>query len=224
MKTKINNPYVFLSLITLLIFAIFIILISAVDVEPIGPEKSSIGLATLNVFFRDNLKPSSVCYLITEILGYVALLVAGVFAVAGLVQLIKRKHLRLVDREILALGVIYVLTIAAYAGFEIFPLNYRPILDDGQLAASFPSSHTMLFITVICTALIAIEHKINGPLKVVGIVAAALLSVAMVVLRTLSGVHWFTDIIGGIILALTLVLCYKAILASPPPELARKSY
>lgn len=219
MKTTIRNPYVWLALLTLILFAVFVILISAVDVEPIGPEKSFVGLATINSFFRDNIVPSAVCYIITQIMGYVALAVALAFAVAGVVQLVKRKHLHLVDWEILALGIIYILTLAAYAGFEIFPLNYRPVLDKGELAASFPSSHTMLFITVMCTGLIAIEHKLcSKPLRAVAITATALLSAAMVVLRTLSGVHWFSDIVGGIILSLTLVLCYKAILSSPPPS------
>lgn len=215
MKIKIRNPYLWLALLSLILFAVFVILVSAVDVQPIGPEKSFIGLATINAFFRDNITPCSACYVITQILGYVALVVALAFAVTGVVQLFKRKHFSLVDKEILALGVVYVLTVATYAGFEIFPLNYRPILADGELAASFPSSHTMLFITVMCTGLIAVEHKIrSAPLRATAIASTALLSVAMVVLRTLSGVHWFTDIIGGILLSLTFVLCYKAILSS----------
>ena len=138
--------------------------------------------------------------------------VAMGFALLGLIQWIKRKHLRQVDFSILVLGGFYLLVMAAYVLFEVFVINYRPVLIGGYLEASYPSSTTMLVLCVMPTAIMQLNARIkNQTLKRwvgFGITAFILF---MVIGRLLSGVHWFTDIIGGALLSAGLVMLYYSI-------------
>ena len=195
--------------LSFLLFAALTLLVSLVDVKPIGPLGSSVGLASLNSFFAELFGVNMLWHDIAEILGYFILLYVGFFALLGLIQLIKRKKLFAIDRPILLLGLFYVALVAVYAAFEFVVVNYRPILVEGELEASYPSSHTLLAICVVCTAIVAL-HKIFGAKKWViclDAVSAAVMA-ATVVFRSVSGVHWFTDIIAGILLSLALAFLY----------------
>lgn len=50
--------------------------------------------------------------------------------------MIKRRSILKVDKEILGLGVYYIIVIGLYIFFETYVINYRPILMDGILEAS----------------------------------------------------------------------------------------
>ncbi|MEG0323032.1 MAG: phosphatase PAP2 family protein, partial [Raoultibacter sp.] len=74
-----------------------------------------------------------------------------------------------------------------------------------------PSSHTLLLLCVMATAVIQIRDRVGSkPLRTVLIVAALVIMAVMVIGRLLSGVHWLTDIVGSIVLASALVLFYSA--------------
>ena len=152
-----------LSGIFLALFGVLIVMIKKVDVESIGPEGTKIGLSGINKPVADNFTYNETWYKITQYLGYAALLVAGCLAVMGLVQLIQRKSLLKVDTNILAAGVIYVITIGLYFLFDKVVINYRPIIlpDEGVLEAGFPSSHTMLSIVVFGTALLKMRFYVR---------------------------------------------------------------
>ncbi len=206
-----------ISTILLAIFVAFTAIVKFVDVQAIGPQKTTVGLASFNQaaqnIFHTNGTYNATIYTITELLGYGVLLIAGVFAIVGLIQTIKRKSIKKVDREILLLGGLYAVTIICYILFEKFIINYRPILLDGEtLEASFPSSHTMLAIVILTSAIIEIKNliknkKITIPLSIL----LALLLITIVAGRLISGVHWTTDIIGGVILSSSLVMFYYSL-------------
>lgn len=209
---KINKNYV-LAGIGFLLTCILICLVRFVDVAPIGPEGTRIGLSSLNgaVFqlFGVNLK----WYKLTEVLGIVAILTAGLFALLGLIQLIRRKSLLKVDREILVLAGLYVVTIILYVLFDKVAVNYRPTIlpDETQPEASFPSSHTMLVCVVMGSAMTLIPKYVKIPvLRTVLTVLCAVVLGLTVAGRLISGAHWFTDIIGGIFLSVTLLAAYGA--------------
>ena len=46
--------------------------------------------------------------------------------------------------------------------------------------------------------------------KAENVIAGTILVALMILSRLFSGVHWFTDIVGGVILSTALVLLYKA--------------
>ena len=195
-------------------FALFTILVKVVDVSAVGPLGSKVGFSALNDAVFDAFGKSEAWYHITEALGIVALLVAAGFAVFGLVQIIKRKSLKLVDNNIFLLGIFYVVLALFYLLFEVVVINKRPILVEGELEASFPSSHTMLTVFIMGSAMIQF-HKIFAEKKklVITLDVLSIIIVAVTVIgRLLSGMHWFTDIIGGVLLSLALVFIYHGVL------------
>ena len=211
MKKK-NKVLLFSGMGALLSFAVWTILVACVEVKAIGPRDSSVGFATLNEYFHGLTGVSMSLYTITDWLGLVPVGVAFGFAILGLFQLIKRKSLKEVDRSILALGVFYVSVIAAYLLFEEVVINYRPVLIGGYLEASYPSSTTMLTLCVMPTAIMQLRSRIkNTALKTLITLAMALFTAFMVIGRLVSGVHWLSDIIGGILISAGLVLIYRAV-------------
>ena len=192
-------------------FALWTALVSLADVQAIGPKGSVVGFATLNGSVHKLTGVNWLLYTVTDWLGLVPIAVALGFAVLGLAQLISRKCLWRVDRSILALGIFYVVVIVAYLFFEAVVINYRPVLIDGQLEASYPSSTTMLVMCVMPTAAIQLNARIkNNLLRRIAITSIVAFTAFMVMGRLVSGVHWVTDIVGGALLSAGLVEGYRA--------------
>ena len=135
------------------------------------------------------------------------------FGGLGLVQLIQRKNLFKVDYDILILGVYYIVVIAGFLAFEVFPINYRPILIEGVMEASYPSSTTLLVLSVMPTLVFQVKRRVQNHIikKVVSVLTTSF-SACMVIGRLIAGVHWFTDIVGGILLSTGLFYMYKAVI------------
>ena len=201
----------FLSLGLLSSFVLWTLLVRFVDVQQIGPDGSSVGFAGMNGCFHALTGVHMGLYTVTDWLGLVPLVFIIGFALLGLVQWIQRKHLLQVDRSILVLGGFYLVTMAAYLLFETVVINYRPVLIGGILEASYPSSTTMLVMTVMPTAILQLRSRLRHKVfRGCVIVLIAGFTVFMVIGRLLSGVHWLTDIIGGLLLSAGLVTMYDA--------------
>ena len=196
----------------LVAFVLWTLAVGLIDVQPIGPGGSSVGFAALNGFVHDLTGVHMPLYTITDWLGLVPVAVGLGFAVLGLVQWIKRKSIRKVDRSILILGGFYVITLAAYLLFESYVVNYRPVLIEGYLEVSYPSSTTLLVLCVMPTAGMQLRQRIRHPvLRRCVSAAITAFTVFMVIGRLASGVHWLTDIIGGILLGAGLVMVYDSL-------------
>jgi undecaprenyl-diphosphatase len=194
-------------------FALWTIAIRFIDVQPIGPQGSTVGFATLNSIIHTRTGVHMQLYTITDWLGLVPVAFGFGFAMLGLAQWIKRKSLLKVDRSILILGGFYIATMAAYLVFESFVINYRPVLIAGNLEASYPSSTTLLVLCVMPTAMMQLRGRINNRVLRGGVsIAIASFIVFMVAGRLVSGVHWLTDIIGGILLSAGLVMIYDSLI------------
>ena len=193
-------------------FVLWTIGVTRIDVQAIGPQGSTVGFAALNRFVHDLTGVHMELYTITDWLGLVPVAFGFGFAVLGLAQWIKRKHILKVDFSILVLGGFYIVTLAAYLFFESHVINYRPVLIEGNLEASYPSSTTLLVLCVMPTALMQLRRRIGNPLfrRCVSVAIAAFMAF-MIIGRLLSGVHWVTDIIGGILLSTGLVALYGSI-------------
>ena len=196
----------------LVVFVAWTLLVKAVDVRPIGPEGSKIGFSAFNSLVHRTVGVNMSLYVITDWLGLVPIATVLGFAALGLCQLIKRKSLLKVDRSIIILGGFYVAVAAVFLLFDALAVNYRPVLIEGNLEASYPSSTTMLVLCVMPTAVMQLASRIKSqPVKL----AVTLLIIAfiafMVIGRILSGVHWITDIIGGALLSAGLVGIYRAL-------------
>ena len=202
------------SLCLLTAFVLWTAAIVLVDVRAIGPQGSSVGFAGINNFVHNLTGVHFDLYNITDWLGLVPILVCMGFGALGLVQWIKRKSIRKVDFSILVLGGFYIVTIAAFLVFEHFIVNYRPVLINGYLEASYPSSTTLLVTCVMPTAAMQFNNRINNKVlrNIVSVTIIAFITF-MVFGRLISGVHWFTDIVGGALLSAGLVLMYRAIIS-----------
>ncbi len=193
-------------------FVLWTMAISHFDVQAVGPRNASVGFASLNMFFHELTGVHTSIYDMTDWLGLVPIVIVLGFAMLGLVQWISRKSLFKVDRSILVLGGFYGVVMLAYGFFEAFIINYRPVLIEGRLEASYPSSTTLLVMCVMPSTMIQLKRHIKN-LAVRKVVNGIILTftIFMVAARTISGVHWITDIIGGAILSSGLVMLYHAI-------------
>ncbi len=221
MKLK-NRNFLFVGFAFLVCFVLWTIAVCFIDRQSIGPNGSVVGFATVNGFIRDCIGVHMFLYTVTDWLGLVPVFLGFGFAVLGLVQLIKRKSLFKVDSDILVLGVFYIIVGAAYLLFEKFAINYRPVLIDGYLEASYPSSTTILAVCVIPTAMFQLNNRIKREsVKNVINSVLALFTVFMVVGRLISGVHWFTDIFGGLLFGVGIDLVYIGVCKSIRSKKAR---
>lgn len=194
---------------------ILIALLLFVDVAPIGPVDTKVGLSHLNGAFHDLTGVNWTWYKITNILGMSEIAVAAAFALAGFWQLIRRRSLAKVDREIFALGGLYAVVVALYILFDKVAVNYRPVLMEGETfpESSFPSSHTMLVCTVLGSAIMVMGRFVkNDDLRKILRVVCGIVIVVTVVGRLISGVHWLTDIVGGVLISAALLAVFSGAL------------
>ena len=193
------------------IFGVYTYLVKTFNVKAIGPKGSKVGFASINGWFKGIIGSNMTIYKITEYLGYLLLLIVVLFGVIGIIQLIKRRSLFKVDREIISLGVLYASMLVVYVLFEKVIINYRPILIDKVLEASYPSSHTVLSLCVGLSFLLVSSKYFGKYTKIANIIVTILL-VLVLTGRIISGVHWITDILGGIIISLALVSLFNTII------------
>ena len=192
-------------------FILWTILIQCIDVQEVGPNGTKIGFAAFNVWFHRLTGVHMALYTVTDWLGLVPIFICLCFGVLGFSQLIRRRSLFRVDPDLLLLGVYYGLVIMAYLIFEMIPINYRPILIGERLEASYPSSTTLLVLSVMPTLIFQMKHRSSKPssLKAASLFASVF-SVFMVIGRLFSGVHWATDIIASVLLSTGLYMLYRA--------------
>ena len=212
-----NKTRYILPAVSFILFAILIILIKTVDVAKTGVGETQIGLYHLNstvfTFFGGGV--NTAWYKLTQITGYIAIAAGGIFAFCGLLQGVKRKSVLKIDREIYALAGLYFLTAAVYAFFEKVIINYRPVIMEGETApeASFPSSHTVLAAVIMGSIFLLIPKYFKNKTLVYIIKAlCAATAVITVIGRLIACVHWFTDILGGVIISVCLLSLFYAVI------------
>ena len=200
---------IFVSVSFLFAFAVWSVLVCFVDVAEIGPNGSRVGFSHINEWFHSLTGVNMRLYTLTDWLSLIPVFIMVGFAVLGLCQWVKRKNILKVDFSILALGGFYIISLFFYLFFEEVALNYRPVLIGGYLEASYPSSTTLLVLCVMPTALMQLNSRIkNKALKLAVNLIIFAFTVLMVVGRLVSGVHWLSDIVGGVLLSAGLVGMY----------------
>ena len=193
-------------------FVIWTWLVQKVDVQPVGQNGTNIGFAAFNCWFHRLTGVHMAIYTVTDWLGLIPVFVCMLFGGIGLKQLIKRKGIAGVDPDIIFLGIYYVIVIFEYLIFEMIPINYRPILIDGFLEASYPSSTTLLVLSVMPTFVFQTNRRLENAAVKKGIyILTIIFSAFMVIGRLISGVHWFTDIVGSVMISAGVFYVYKAV-------------
>ena len=208
---KSGKKLLFAGSIFIVAFITWTILIQKVDVKTLGVNGTNIGFATINCWFHKLTGVHMMLYTITDWLGLIPIFICMIFGVMGLVQLIQRRILLKVDYDIIFLGIYYVIVIFGYLIFEMIPINYRPILIEGFMEASYPSSTTLLVLGVMPTLIEQVNRRSESLIvKRIVQVLVICFSAFMVLGRLIAGVHWLTDIVGSIMLSAGLFCFYKA--------------
>ncbi len=201
--------------ISFALFILVIALVTCVDLAPVGPANTTIGMSHLNKAVHDLIGVHMFWYQVTNLLGFWAILCGAIFACIGLKQLIERKSLKQVDAKILALGGLFVLLGIIYVLFEKVVINCRPVLMEGETVpeASFPSSHTVLAFVIFGAIAMMLKDYLQDKRLVSMLQNACLVLILVSVIgRLISGVHWFTDILGGIFLSYALLMVFSGLL------------
>ena len=209
---KINKNFIIGGCLFLL-FTIFTVIVKFVDVQAIGPLCSKIGLAEFNELFLVD-STSKFWDLVSDLILVVSLTFACSFVVLGCVQVFKRKSIKKVDNNIFVIAGFFVAVVIVIVFFELVVVNCRPILENGELVASYPSTHVLVSFSILMSGLIQL-HKYymkNCKMLVVADILVAVISVLLVVSRLLSGVHWMTDIIGSLLISGALIYIYNGVL------------
>lgn len=210
---KKETKKIILCIILIIVSILFTILVLKFDVRTVGPNESSVGFSTINSKVSQYIGSNMTWYKITSILGILPVLIVIIYGILGIVELVKRKSIVKVDFEIILLGIFYVIIGILYIFFEKFIVNYRPILINGVLEASYPSSHTMMAIFICFSANIVNkslikDDKLRNVLNILSVIIAFLIVIG----RIISGVHWCSDIVGGVIISSTLLVIFNKLL------------
>lgn len=204
--------YLIVACVLLALFVALTVCLVFVDVRAAGESGAEVGFATINEKVWQTIGQSEAALTVSEICGLCMIAAVGAFGVVGLVQVIRRKGILRADRELYVMAGGLVLLAVAYVFFEIFVINCRPVLDEGELAASFPSSHTMLAVAV---AGMGASYLHSRPKKgvLLGVLVGLLTGIAIctVACRLLGGVHWPTDIVGGVLLGMAILYVCRAV-------------
>lgn len=213
--TKVEKTNYITAGVLFALFIIFTIIIATVDVQSIGPNDSLVGLASINGSIFTKLGTSDIWGKVTDIICVISIMTAIPFAILGIIQLIKEKRIKSVDPKIIMLGIFYVVVVVVYIIFEVLVVNYRPVLVDGVLEASYPSSHTMIVICFLSSTILLINKLIiNNKIIIVTDVVGIALMIIAVVGRLLSGMHWFTDIIGSVLISTALTMLLYSVIVT----------
>ena len=196
------------------LFAVWTVLLQIADVRPAGETATKIGFATFNIWFHKWTGVHMSIYYLTDWLGLVPVFICILFGILGFVQLIKRRSIKMVDYDIIFLGIYYIIVIFCYLIFEMVQLNYRPILIEGIKEVSYPSSTTLLVLSVMPTLVYQAKRRLHNENAIKRIYIFSVgFSLFMVLGRTIAGVHWFTDIVGSVLLSAGLFNSYKEVVS-----------
>lgn len=198
------------SVFLLLSFVAFTISLFFVDKRPIGPNESVVAYSLINGWFHELTKVNWSLYFVTDWGGIPPILLGMFFGALGLIQWIKRRSISKVDKYLFVLGGLYIVVFVLYLFFDYVVINRRPVMIDGFLEASYPSSTTLLAITFLGSALYPINKYVKtNRVKTLLVTITWTYMLFLVIGRLLSGVHWLTDIIGSCLLGSGLVLLYE---------------
>ena len=205
-----SNKKLFISAaVCFVIFVVFTIMVKTVNVMPVGPQFSAVGFASLNKAVAEKLPYNELMYDISEVLGYLAILTVGIFGLFGIMQLFIKKGFKNVDKDLYILCGLYACVLASYVVFEKLIINYRPVILEGELEASYPYSHTMMSVTFMLAAIQQFSMRLKKEnTKRLVVISCYVIGIGIIVTRFLSGVHWLTDIIGALILSSAWFLLY----------------
>lgn len=210
MKKKVFIQFLAVAIIAV----VFTVFVKTVDLGFVSNTDSAIGFASINLSFNSKFGFNPLLYKVSEYLGYSVFVIVAFFALLGIRELVKNKSLLKVDSDLYALAITYIFTLVVYFVFDkLLVINLRPLIMSGEMVAepSFPSSHTLLAVVVCGTAIAECGKVKKSGLRIILTLILSLLMAATVLTRLFSGVHWVTDIVGGVLWGEALMMVFQLI-------------
>lgn len=203
--------YLLFPAISFISFLVFTILVKTVDVTYIQ-DIGYLGFYNVNTSINSKIQAMNTPLYdkLSDVIMIISFVSVAIFAVIGIVQLIKRKSFKQVDPILYILLALYVLVAAMYLTFSLMKINFSPLSTKENLKDSYPSSHVFISITLFVSGVITATKYVNMGkwMNVIGFAGAILLSILSAITRMFSGQHYFTDIIGAVLLAIFLISVY----------------
>lgn len=207
--------YLLFPIISFILFLVFTILVKTLDVTYIQ-DIGYLGFYNINTSINSKIQVmnTSLYNKLSDVIMIISFVSVAIFAAIGIVQLIKRKSFKQVDPFLYILLGLYVLVAAMYLTFSLMKINFSPLSTKENLKDSYPSSHVFISITLFVSGVMTATKYVNMGkwMSVIGFTGAILLSILSAVTRMFSGQHYFTDIIGAILLAIFLISAYYSAL------------
>lgn len=154
---------------------------------------------------------------ITNIILISSIIILAVFAFLGLAQLIHRKSLKEVDKELRWMPLPLAFMTITYIIFDKFLIiSTRP---NGSGESSFPSTHVMIVSTIFFLVAIVLPRYIRS--KAAYVVLDILMFTSIILTcfgRVLANMHWITDVIGAIAFSVVFATIYYLIIKKPKKE------
>lgn len=217
MNRRIAHNNLLISLILFILFCGFTLFVKFGPQAAIGPNGAIVGMPHLNQIGQGLFPVKWTLYVLTDWMGLIPILTGMIYGVVGLFQWISRKKITRVDPSILILGIFYVIVFLVYLFFETVTINHRPVLIDGILEKSYPSSTILLAICFLIPSISQSDRllKKRGVRRIIKTMTITFM-VVMVVGRLFSGVHWLSDIIGSGLISTALVLLMRGVIVLIP--------
>lgn len=200
---KFINLYTILGASFLFLFILLIILL-CFDKAVIAENGYEVGLSHINNLVNYSYKEN--VDLMSDLIFYVTFIVVIYAFSIGLYQLIKKKSLYKVDKSIIIFGIALVIAIIVWLLFDkVIELNIRPT---HKIEGSFPSTHVMLatFFALSCHGFLCLRDQ-DKLIKYSSLVLAIIIIVIVTITRVIAGVHYITDVCGGLFIGLSFYFC-----------------
>lgn len=201
-----KKKWLCIAVILTIIFISYTLVIKFVDVQTEG--EITVGLGTINFWWRDLVGLSLVWNYISNVVAILVLFQVGLLLLWQFVILLRRKKIGQLAKHWWMFDVSLVILVSCYFLFEVLIINYRPIVINGVVDSSYPSSHVLLFCTVIPLVVRTVFRE-NKSWRWLSFVMCVGLLVLGVIARLLSGYHWLTDITGGVLLGIVINVWYQ---------------
>lgn len=200
---KFINLYTILGCSFLFLFILLIILLN-VDKGVIAESGKEVGLSHINNIVNYQYKEN--IDFMTDLLFYITFTVVIFEAGLGLYQLIRKKSLFKVDIEIIIFGISLVLMVGVWLFFDyVLKINVRPTHED---KGSFPSTHAFITTYLALASHAFICYKYDNKIAKYGSLLLAIIFITTVVCgRVACGMHYITDVTGGLFLGLAFYFC-----------------
>ena len=192
------------------IFILFTIMVTALDGQTVDGHR--LGLATMNGWWRDLVGVNAAWRVVSDVVAVGTVFGAVGLLIVQIVAVVRGRGLRPVVRDWWGVDLVLISLGICYGLFQIVVINYRPLLMHGVAEASYPSSHVLLFATVWPLLILTLWRMTKRRwVRVTVMVVGMMVMLAGIVARALSGYHWLSDLVGGVLLGVTLVAWYLAL-------------